>query len=85
MAKPFSDAFYHSKAWERAREDALKRDSYLCQRCLAGGEITPATMVHHIEELTPASLIVDGLFDEIVLLLGVGSKREEVRIIRKAA
>lgn len=31
------------------------------------------------------NLIVDGLFDEIVLLLGVGSKREEVRIIRKAA
>ena len=56
MAKPFSDAFYHSKAWERAREDALKRDSYLCQRCLAGGEITPATMVHHIEELTPANI-----------------------------
>ena len=56
MAKPFSDAFYHSKAWERAREDALKRDSYLCQRCLASGEITPATMVHHIEELTPANI-----------------------------
>ena len=44
MAKPFSDAFYHSKAWARAREDALKRDSYLCQRCLAGGEITPANI-----------------------------------------
>lgn len=31
------------------------------------------------------NLVVDGLFDEIVLLLGVGSKREEVRIIRKKA
>lgn len=30
------------------------------------------------------NLVVDGLFDDISLLLGVGSKREEVRIIRKA-
>ena len=29
-------------------------------------------------------LVVDGLFDEIVLLLGVGRAREEVRIIRKS-
>lgn len=29
------------------------------------------------------NLVVDGLFDDISLLLGVGSKREEVRIIRK--
>ena len=56
MAKPFSYAFYHSKAWERAREDALKRDAYLCQRCFAAGDITPAVMVHHIEELTPANI-----------------------------
>ena len=30
------------------------------------------------------NLVVDGLFDDISLLLGVGSRREEVRIIRKA-
>ena len=29
------------------------------------------------------TLVVDGLFDNISLLLGVGSKKEEVRIIRK--
>lgn len=56
MAKAFSYGFYHSTAWANARESALKRDSYLCQRCLHGGEITPATMVHHIEELTPANI-----------------------------
>lgn len=56
MAKEFSDAFYHSKAWENAREDALIRDSRLCQRCLAAGEIKPAVMVHHVIELTPANI-----------------------------
>lgn len=29
------------------------------------------------------TLEVDGIFDEIALLLGVGSKREEIRIVRK--
>lgn len=56
MAKDFSRAFYASKDWERAREDALIRDSRLCQRCLSAGEITPAVIVHHIEELTPANI-----------------------------
>lgn len=56
MAKPFSDAFYHSKDWEHAREDALRRDARLCQRCLENGDITPAVMVHHIIELTPENI-----------------------------
>ncbi|WP_130811415.1 HNH endonuclease [Olsenella sp. Marseille-P4559] len=56
MAKPFSYAFYHSAAWARARESALIRDNHLCQRCLKAGEITPATMVHHIQELTPDNI-----------------------------
>lgn|GEM_PF-380058 len=56
MAKDFSLAFYHSAEWERARRAALERDHYLCQHCLAAGVITPATMVHHIKELTPANV-----------------------------
>lgn len=56
MAKEFSDAFYHSKDWEIARDDALKRDAYLCQHCLARGVIKPAVMVHHIIELTPSNI-----------------------------
>lgn len=56
MAKAFSYGFYHSTAWANARESALIRDNHLCQRCLAAGEITPATMVHHKEELTPANI-----------------------------
>lgn len=56
MAKGFSYRFYHSKDWERARELALQRDDYLCQHCLKAGIATPATMVHHIIELTPSSI-----------------------------
>lgn len=56
MAKEFARTFYASRDWERAREDALKRDNYLCQRCFAAGDITPAVMVHHITELTPANV-----------------------------
>jgi 5-methylcytosine-specific restriction endonuclease McrA len=78
MAKEFSDAFYHSKAWEIARESALRRDSHLCQRCLEGGEITPATMVHHITELTPDNIndpdIATGL-DNLVSLCDLCHKK----------
>lgn len=40
--------FYHSLAWEKAREQVLIRDHYLCQHCLKEKRITPADMVHHI-------------------------------------
>lgn len=56
MAKDFSRAFYASADWERARDAALTRDAHLCQHCLQQGEITPAIMVHHIIELTPANI-----------------------------
>ena len=56
MAKGFSYRFYHSTDWEQAREQALQRDCYLCQHCLAQGVETPAVMVHHIVELTPANV-----------------------------
>lgn len=56
MAKDFSRAFYASADWERARDAALTRDAHLCQHCLRKGEITPAVMVHHITELTPANV-----------------------------
>lgn len=56
MSKDFSRAFYASRDWEQARLSALQRDSYLCQRCLAAGDITPAVMVHHIVELTPSNI-----------------------------
>lgn len=56
MAKDFSRPFYHSAQWQRARANAWARDHGLCQRCLERGHITPADVVHHIEELTPENV-----------------------------
>jgi 5-methylcytosine-specific restriction enzyme A len=43
--------FYNSTAWRKCREYVLKRDNYLCQRCLKKGIIKPADVVHHKEHL----------------------------------
>ena len=56
-----ADPFYKSRAWRTLRREALQRDGYLCQDCLAakaaGEMIRPraATVVHHIKprELYP--------------------------------
>ncbi|MBZ4653948.1 MAG: endonuclease [Peptococcaceae bacterium] len=39
--------FYKSKAWNRARQQALIRDHYLCQECLKEKQLTRAETVHH--------------------------------------
>jgi 5-methylcytosine-specific restriction enzyme A len=41
--------FYNSSTWRKARERALTRDHYLCQRCLQKGVLTPAEIIHHID------------------------------------
>lgn len=41
--------FYHSPAWRRLRLQALQRDHYLCQKCLAEKKIVAATEVHHVK------------------------------------
>lgn len=46
-----SRAFYKSTAWELAREQALIRDTHLCQHCIKRKRLTPADMVHHIKPL----------------------------------
>ena len=51
MAKDFAIKFYRSKLWRNARQHALARDHYTCQRC--GGR---AGEVHHIIELTPNNI-----------------------------
>lgn len=45
--------FYSSGAWKAIREDAKKRDHYLCVDCLREGRIRAAEEVHHIVPLTP--------------------------------
>ena len=39
----------YGSAWERIRASVLRRDSHLCQPCLAKGRPTPATEVHHVK------------------------------------
>jgi 5-methylcytosine-specific restriction enzyme A len=43
--------FYNSAAWRKCREYVLKRDNYLCQRCLRKGILRAADVVHHKEHL----------------------------------
>ena len=65
-----SNPLYHRVAWKRAREEALRRDRYMCADCMqrfeAGYGIKPnrATMVHHlvpIDELPDLALRLDNL------------------------
>jgi len=51
LRDPRAKAFYHSAAWMRMRELILARDHGLCQECLRQGRYTPATAVHHKQEL----------------------------------
>ena len=39
---------YHTGAWTRLRLQALNRDRWLCQYCLARGRFTYASEVHHL-------------------------------------
>ena len=43
--------FYKTKQWEQVRENALRRDNYLCCRC---GR--PAEIVHHKTRLSPENV-----------------------------
>ena len=58
MAKSWAKIFYHSRAWQAVREQALIRDGYTCSICGAR-----ATEVHHVVELTP-----DNIADSLVAL-----------------
>ena len=49
-------SFYSSKAWKAVREQAKRRDHYLCVDCLRAGKITAAEEVHHIVPLTPDNI-----------------------------
>lgn len=49
--REFARAFYLSKEWRRARAYVFTRESGLCARCGAPGEI-----VHHKRHLTPKNI-----------------------------
>jgi len=48
-----SKRIYNTDAWKRARLMQL-RAYPLCHDCLEAGRYTPATLVHHVDELTAA-------------------------------
>ena len=56
MSREFAYGLYHSPEWAHVREQALRRDHYLCQRCLSLGRVTPAVIVHHVVHLTPGNV-----------------------------
>ena len=57
---------YGSPQWQRARAAALKRDDYICQRCLKQDDrVVPATQVHHIEHFDKDHWETDPLFIDI--------------------
>lgn len=66
VARSFSRAFYHSKAWVSAR-DAYMRTPVrvpgrgtcppgMCERCFSMGRLRPAEIVHHKVFLTPENV-----------------------------
>ena len=58
MSRPFAQAFYKSKEWDKVRNYVLMRDKYKCVIC---GR--PAQEVHHKEHLSP-----DNIWDVTVTL-----------------
>ena len=54
MDKTIRQKGYNSKEWAHTREAVLRRDNYLCQRCMEQGRLSPATCVHHIVPLSTA-------------------------------
>ncbi len=56
MAREFSRAFYHTKAWKHTREAYVRSVNGLCERCLEQGKYTKGEIVHHIEHLSPANI-----------------------------
>lgn len=66
MARDFSRAFYHSRAWRRAQAAYMRAPvptesgtcpPYMCERCFSlTGRLVPAEIVHHIRHLTPENV-----------------------------
>lgn len=51
---PAINAFYSSTRWRKLRALKLAKDPY-CEKCLERHILTEATIVHHIDEVTPSN------------------------------
>jgi 5-methylcytosine-specific restriction endonuclease McrA len=65
VAKEYAKPFYHSRRWERARREYMRRTldtpfglvpPGMCERCYAQGRLVPAKIVHHKVHITPANV-----------------------------
>lgn len=54
--KEWAAAFYGGEAWAKMRAAYLAARGGLCERCLKGGEIEPAKIVHHKTYLRPENI-----------------------------
>ena len=71
MARDFSVAFYHSKAWKNTRDAYFRSVHGLCERCKKRGVIKSGAIVHHKRHLTPENISDPSVtlnFDNLELL-----------------
>ncbi len=54
--KPYAEAFYKSKTWEKTRAAYISYRKGLCERCLAKGIYSPGVIVHHKTHITPENI-----------------------------
>lgn len=51
MSKPYARAFYNSTSWKRVRENYMRSQDMICERCGS-----PAEVVHHRTYITPDNI-----------------------------
>lgn len=56
MAKEWAKSFYSGAAWQQVRDSYIKSQGWLCEIHRANGDIVPAEIVHHRQELTPDNI-----------------------------
>lgn len=54
--KPYAEAFYKSKAWQRCRDGYMRSKGGLCEICRDKGLVVPGEIVHHKIHLTPENI-----------------------------
>lgn len=69
--KPYAEAFYKSKAWQRCRASYVKYRAGLCESCLRRGIYRAGVIVHHKVHITPDNIndpAITMSFDNLELL-----------------
>lgn len=59
--KEYARKFYKSAAWKKLRENYIREQGGLCERCLARGMLVPAQIVHHKIYISPENIKDPGI------------------------